>query len=144
MNPDSTEAPVDVRYYERDGSVFLDSHYLIKGVAGAIFWKLACESHDRRRHDFSLRELRLAGPELRLPDVQDNLSTRLLQRRLAEHQSALQIHKAGRGRFRVELLRPLQLTRVPDPARAWPASMGIPSPHAPHHHHQQRLGTRHL
>jgi len=124
MNTNSTEAPVDVRYYERDGSVFLDSHYLIKGVAGAIFWKLARESLERQRSEFSLRELRLAGSELRLPDVQDNLSTRLLllQRRLCERHAAMQIHKAGRGRFRIELVRPLQLTRVSDPAQAWTAS----------------------
>ncbi|MEJ5999907.1 hypothetical protein [Paucibacter soli] len=120
MNTNSTEAPVDVRYYERDGSVFLDSHYLIKGVAGAIFWKLARESHERQRSEFSLRELRLAGSELRLPDVQDNLSTRmlLLQRRLCERRAAMQIHKSGRGRFRIELARPLQLTQVSDLARA--------------------------
>lgn len=110
---------VDVRYYERDGSVFLDTHYLIKGVAGAIFWKLASEGSQQQRREFSLRELRLAGAELRLPVVQDNLSTRLLllQRRLAERHAVMQIHKAGRGRFRIELRQPLRLTAVPDPSR---------------------------
>jgi adenylate cyclase len=119
MNPPSSHPPVEVRYYERDGSVFLDTHYLIKGVAGAIFWKLACENSLHQRDEFSLRELRLAGPELRLPDVQDNLSTRmlLLQRRLAERRAIMQIHRSGRGRYRVELQRPLQLMPVPDPAR---------------------------
>jgi len=39
----SDAPPVEVRFYRRDGSVFLDTHYLIKGVAGAIFWKLARE-----------------------------------------------------------------------------------------------------
>lgn len=103
---------VDVHYYPRDGSVFLDTHYLIKGVAGAIFWKLAREHALNRRGEFSTRELRLAGRELRLPEVQDNLSVRLLllQRRLAERGAAMQIHKTGRGRFRVELQRPLRLT----------------------------------
>jgi hypothetical protein len=119
MTTSSIYPPVEVRYYERDGSVFLDTHYLIKGVAGAIFWKLASEHSQRQRSEFSLRELRLAGAELRLPDVQDNLSTRmlLLQRRLAERRAVMQIHKSGRGRFRIELHRPLQLTPMPDPAR---------------------------
>lgn len=119
MNPPSANPPVEVRYYERDSSVFLDTHYLIKGVAGAIFWKLACENSQRQRSEFSLRELRLAGAELRLPDVQDNLSTRvlLLQRRLSERRAVMQIHKSGRGRFRIELQRPLELTPMPDPAR---------------------------
>lgn len=118
-NTNPAEPPVEVRYYERDGSVFLDTQYLIKGVAGALFWKLARENQERQRREFSLRELRLAGAELRLPDVQDNLSTRLLllQRRLTERRAAMQIHKAGRGRFRIEVERPLQLTQVPDPAR---------------------------
>lgn len=127
-NANPTELPVDVRYYERDGSVFLDTQYLIKGVAGALFWKLARENQERQRHEFSLRELRLAGAELRLPDVQDNLSTRLLllQRRLNERHAAMQIHKAGRGRFRIEVERPLRLTQVPDPARARGWASGTP------------------
>lgn len=119
MSSPAPSPPVEVRYYERDGSVFLDTHYLIKGVAGALFWKLAREHQERQRCEFSLRELRLAGDELRLPEVQDNLSTRmlLLQRRLAERRAVMQIHKAGRGRFRIELQRPLQLNPMPDPAR---------------------------
>jgi len=106
--------PVEVRFYPRDGSVFLDTHYLIKGVAGAIFWKLAREYALYGRSEFSLRELRLAGNELRLPEVQDNLSVRmlLLQRRLAERGAAMQIHKTARGRFRIELRRPLRLREM--------------------------------
>jgi adenylate cyclase len=128
MEAEPTATPVDVHFYERDGSVFLDTHYLIKGVAGAIFWKLARESTQNRRSEFSLRELRLAGSELRLPEVQDNLSVRLLllQRRLAERRAAMQIHKAGRGRFRFDVQLPLRLTEVPDPTRARPA----PAPRA--------------
>lgn len=119
MEQSPTVTDVDVRYYERDGSVFLDTHYLIKGVAGAIFWKLARETMRNGRSEFSLRELRLAGSELRLPEIQDNLSVRLLllQRRLAERRAAMQIHKAGRGRFRVDVQRPLRLTAVPEPQR---------------------------
>jgi len=107
--------PVEVHYYPHDGSVFLDTHYLIKGVAGAIFWKLAREHSHPGRQEFSTRELRLAGRELRLPEVQDNLSVRLLllQRRLAERGAAMQIHKTGRGRFRVLLLRPMRLVQAP-------------------------------
>lgn len=43
MEPIDHVDAVEVHYYPRDGSVFLDTHYLIKGVAGAIFWKLARE-----------------------------------------------------------------------------------------------------
>jgi hypothetical protein len=111
MDPQPEVEPVEVRFYPHDGSVFLDTHYLIKGVAGAIFWKLAREHTSPRRQEFSTRELRLAGRELRLPELQDNLSVRLLllQRRLAERGAAMQIHKIGRGRFRVSLQRPMML-----------------------------------
>lgn len=119
MEPIDHVDAVEVHYYPRDGSVFLDTHYLIKGVAGAIFWKLAREHALSGRSEFSLRELRLAGHELRLPEVQDNLSVRLLllQRRLAGRGAAMQIHKTGRGRFRIELQRPLRLIEVPEPVR---------------------------
>jgi len=102
---------VAVRYYAQDSSVFLDNDYLIKGVAGAIFWKLARELSQHLRGDFTTRELRLAGDELRLPDVQDNLDVRLLvlQRRLAERAAPVQIEKTGRGRFRLIARRPLRL-----------------------------------
>lgn len=111
MEPTSPGEPVEVRYHPRDASVFLDMHYLTKGVAGALFWKLAREHVARQRSEFSLRELRLAGHELRLPEVQDNLGVRLLllQRRLAARGAAVQIHRSGRGRFRIEVSRPLVL-----------------------------------
>ena len=103
--------PLRIRHYPRDDSVFIDDEYLIKGVAGAIFWKLANEVVQRKRSEFTTRELRLAGGDLRLPDVQDNLSVRLLllQRRLAERRCPVQIEKTGRGRFRLVLGGPLEL-----------------------------------
>lgn len=109
--PRPSGSPLTVRRYARDDSVFLDDEYLIKGVAGAIFWKLAQDAVLRQRTEFSTRELRLAGGELRLPEVQDNLGVRLLllQRRLDERRAPVRIEKSGRGRFRLLLDRPLAL-----------------------------------
>jgi len=103
-----TGLAVHLRRYARDNSVFLDDVYLIRGVAGAILWKLAAEFLRSGRREFSNRELRLA-PELRLPDVQDNLEVRLLllQRRLAEQNAPIQLEKAGRGRIRLNVKRPI-------------------------------------
>jgi hypothetical protein len=103
-------APVRLRRYMRDNSVFLDDAYLIRGVAGAILWKLIDEFQRGGRCEYTNRELRLA-PELRLPDVQDNLEVRLLllQRRLAEQQAPIQLEKAGRGRIRLVIRRPVLL-----------------------------------
>lgn len=97
----ATERPIVVRHYQVDDSVFLDHDYLIKGVAGAIFWKLACEQTRTGRMEFTNRELRL-DPALRLPEYAENLEARLvlLQRRLCER-SAIRIEKCGRGRFRL-------------------------------------------
>jgi hypothetical protein len=106
--------PLRVRHYEADDSVFLDDDYLIKGVAGAVLWKLVCDHARDGRTEFSNRELRLA-PEIRLPDVGDNLEARLvlLTRRLADRQASLRLEKTGRGRFRLCVARPLTLQHVP-------------------------------
>ena len=97
-----------LKRFGRDNSVFLDDIYLIRGVAGAILWKLVGEYLRSGRREFTNRELRLA-PELRLPDVQDNLEVRLLllQRRLAEQHAPIQLEKAGRGRMRLNVERPV-------------------------------------
>ena len=78
-------APLRVRHFEADGSLFLDDDYLIKGVAGRVLWHLLNEHRRDGRTEFSNRELRLA-PQIRLPDIGDNLEARLvlLARRLVE------------------------------------------------------------
>lgn len=99
-----------VRHFARDNSVFLDDEYLIKGVAGAILWKLLREHADSGRSEFSNRELRL-DLGLKLPELCDNLDARLilLSRRLADRCEHLRIEKTGRGRFRLALARPVVL-----------------------------------
>jgi adenylate cyclase len=106
-------APLVVRHFAVNDCVFLGDEYLIKGVAGAIFWKLARDCVRNGRTDFTNRELRL-DPSLRLPEVSDNLEARLvlLQRRLAERGAGVAIEKTGRGRFRLAVKRPLQLQEV--------------------------------
>ncbi|MGE0099894.1 MAG: GAF domain-containing protein [Hydrogenophaga sp.] len=92
-----------VRHYRSNHSVFVNDTYLIKGVAGAILWKLLQDRQRLGRSEFTNRELRL-DPALRLPDVADNLEARLLllHRRLGEQCPQLRIQKTGRGCFRFE------------------------------------------
>jgi adenylate cyclase len=112
--PGGTVQPLRVRHYAADDSVFLDDDYLIKGVAGAVLWKLLRDHAETGRTEFSNRELRLA-PEIRLPDVGDNLEARLvlLTRRLVDRLADVRLEKTGRGRFRLCLTRPLELAHVP-------------------------------
>ncbi len=95
---------IPIRYYPADHSIFIGENYLIKGVAGAIFWKLVRDYEREGRTEFSNRELRL-DPTIRLPDIADNLEARLilLTRRLAERSNDLGIEKTGRGRFRLRV-----------------------------------------
>jgi hypothetical protein len=105
-------AALSVRHFASNDSIFIGDHYLIKGVAGAILWKLLKE-HALGRSDFSNRELRLDAA-IGLPEVGDNLEARLvlLRRRLDEHGAHLRIEKTGRGRFRFAVTKPVQLTEM--------------------------------
>jgi hypothetical protein len=91
-----------VRFFEVDGSTFLDGEYLIKGVAGRILWALLGHHAREGRVDFSNREMRL-DPSLDLPSFRDNFESRLilLKRRLDEREAAIRIDKTRRGCFRL-------------------------------------------
>ncbi len=103
-----SEAPTDsarstrVRFFAVDGSTFLDGDYLIKGVAGRLLWSLLRQYRDDGRVEFTNKEVRL-DPSLELPEVRDNLDSRLilLKRRLDERDAPMRIEKTGRGRFRL-------------------------------------------
>ena len=108
---------VTIRHYAVDHSVFIDQDYLIKGVAGAIFWRLMRDYVESDRTDFTNRELRL-DPSIRLPEISENLEARLvlLQRRLVERCPFLRIEKTGRGRFRLDVRRPIKLLEMAEGA----------------------------
>lgn len=93
-----------VVHHAYDDSVFIDNEYLIKGVPGRLMMFLLRIHQREGRADFTNREIRLAE-ELRLPDIKDNLETRLLllRRRLEEKGAPIQLMRTGRGRIRLEL-----------------------------------------
>ena len=101
---------VQIRYFAENHSVFIDQDYLIKGVAGAILWRLLQIHMEEGRTQFSNRELRL-DKCLKLPDLDDNLEARLilLRRRLAERCQFIRLERVGRGTFSLCLGRPLAL-----------------------------------
>lgn len=99
-----------LRHFAADDSVFAGGDYVIKGVAGAILWKLVRTHVASGACEFTNRELRLS-PELRLPAHAENLEARLvlLERRLREKALPIQMEKAGRGRFRLAVQATLAL-----------------------------------
>ena len=78
-----------------------------------MWGKLLADHVRDGRTEFTNRELRV-DPNIRLPDLSDNLEARLilLHRRLAERSGALLLEKTGRGRFRLCVNRPVQLVEV--------------------------------
>ena len=99
-----------IKHYQEDDSIFIDNEYLIKGIAGRIFWKLVGDYNRTGRADFTNKEIR-RDASLHLPDFKDNLEARLilLRRRLQDHCSFLRIVQAGRGQFHLEVRSRLTL-----------------------------------
>ena len=111
--------PLKVRHYGADDSVFLGDDYLIKGVAGAILWKLLGITRAKGRIEFTNRELRL-DPASELPENQRQPGERGSSSCSAGSPSARRcwrIEKTGRGRFRFCVGRPLQLVEMAADAR---------------------------
>lgn len=102
-----------VRFYDADGSVFMGSDYVIKGVAGRLLWRLLELYQSNGRVEFTNKELRLDST-LELPDFRDNFESRLilLKRRLNERDLPIRIETTGRGRFRLDVSVDLDLVRT--------------------------------
>jgi adenylate cyclase len=113
VNTNNAEKPVLIRYFRQNHSVFIDQDYLIKGLAGAILWRLLQLHCGEGRNQFSNRELRL-DQQLQMPDIDDNLEARLilLRRRLEERCNFMHIEKVGRGNFKLVLSSRIELIQM--------------------------------
>ena len=99
-----TGAPFRVKFFAYDDSLFIDETYVIKGVPGRLLFHFLRIYAGSGRCDFTNREVRLESA-LRLPDLKDNLETRLilLRRRLDERQMPVRLSRPGRGQIRLEV-----------------------------------------
>ena len=103
-----------VKHYRSDDSIFIDDAYLTKGIPGRLFWKLLQAFVGTGRAAFTNKEIRLDA-SLGLPDIKDNLETRLilLRRRLDDRCEFVKLIPAGRGHLRLEVRRRLTLEELP-------------------------------
>lgn len=108
--PEAGTAAAVIKHFASDDSIFIDDAYVIKGLPGRIFWKLLQIHAGTGRVDFSNKEIRLDA-SLKLPEIQDNLETRLilLRRRLEDRCDFVRLVQTGRGQFRLELQRKVTL-----------------------------------
>jgi adenylate cyclase len=106
----STPTVLRVRRVSINNSIFINGHYAIKGVAGAVLWVLIKRLLNQGLEEFSTQELRFEA-DLQLPGVHENLGPRivLLQQRLNALRCGLHILRTGRGRFRFSSEKTLHL-----------------------------------
>lgn len=98
--PDVPKEKLIFTYYQKEDCILLNGEYLVRNVPARILWRILNGYKNEGKTEFTNREFRMDS-WLQLPEVKDNLETRmiLLRKRLEKKCPSMAIISSGRGRI---------------------------------------------
>lgn len=99
VKPSASQEKMTFSYFHKEDCIFLNGEYLIRNVPARILWRMLKDYQAQGKTEFTNRELRMDS-WLQLPEIKDNLETRLilLRKRLEKKCPLVSIVSSGRGR----------------------------------------------